>query len=497
MSGAAIRAKAFRRVPVWADDLLTAAVVFALYAGALGAGLVWDDLLTAAPPTGLRAALSPHHGQYYRPLVMLSFALDRALWGANAPIGMHLTNVASHALVAIVLRHLSHALGFSRATALAAALVFAAHPVQSEAVTYVSGRTDILAALFVLLAILTWRRARRTVDLFALATALLTLAALCCKEAAIGLPLVLASRTVDPGPGHPRPLLPLGCAAAWLVGWTRLGGLGLRIDGLGDRLPAIGVAAADYLGLLVFPGDLHLERFTAVTEWNARAIGSWTAVVGVAIALLMEARRVRGGRLYLLLALVTYLPVSGVLPVYPQIADRWLFTPEHFLYLPLLGIAPVVVAAGAMRCPTRLRPAACAAVLLLWGATVVDRNRDWIDEETLFIHTLRYAPPVGRVWFNLGNIQLGRGNLDAAATLFEAALIRSPTDPAIHLNLGIARHRLGDLAAAESHYREALSHAPTRPKALHGLAAVLASRGDVDGARALLEGRARARERAE
>ncbi len=495
MQDAAIRVHVPRGVPAWADDLLVAAALFAVYAGALGAGLVWDDLLTAAAPTGLRAALWPHPGLYYRPLVMLSFAFDRALWGAYAPIGMHLTNVASHALVAILLRHLTRALGFSRATALAAAFVFAAHPVQSEAVTYVSGRTDILAALFVLLAILAWRRARRTADLFAVAAALLTLAALFCKEAAIGLPIIFASRAVDPGPRHPRPLLPVACAAVWLVAWARFGGMSLRVDGISDRLPAIGVAATTYLGLLLYPAHLHLERFTAVTGWTVRALASWMAIIGVTIALFVESRRVRGGRLYLLLALLTYIPVSGVLPVYPQIADRWLFTPEHFLYLPLLGIAPIVVAAAAVRCPKRLRAtarAAVAAVVLMWGAVVVDRNHDWIDEETLFVHTLRYTPPVARVWFNLGNHRLARGDLDAAATLFDAALLRSPTDPAIHLNLGITRHRLGDIAAAERHYREALSHDPTRPQAIHGLAAVLASRGDIDGARALLDRQARA-----
>jgi predicted aspartyl protease len=71
-----------------------------LYANALSNGLVWDDRLTAlhaAAHPG--AALTERTGSYYRPLVMLSFALDARLWGGS-PAGFHLTNVACHVAVA-------------------------------------------------------------------------------------------------------------------------------------------------------------------------------------------------------------------------------------------------------------------------------------------------------------------------------------------------------------------------------------------------------------
>ena len=57
----------------------------ALYAGTLWNGFVWDDLLTAVPPRPLGEALTQRTGIYYRPLVMLSFALDRAVWATCRP----------------------------------------------------------------------------------------------------------------------------------------------------------------------------------------------------------------------------------------------------------------------------------------------------------------------------------------------------------------------------------------------------------------------------
>ena len=139
------------------------AVGLALYAGTLWNGFVWDDLLTAVPSRPLGEVLTQRTGMYYRPLVMLSFALDRAVWG-DLPAGFHLTNLLLHVAAAGLLATLAAAVGLGAGASLAAALVFLAHPVQSEAVTYVSGRTDVLCALFALLGFLAWRRrpTRRT-----------------------------------------------------------------------------------------------------------------------------------------------------------------------------------------------------------------------------------------------------------------------------------------------------------------------------------------------
>jgi tetratricopeptide (TPR) repeat protein len=176
---------------------------------------------------------------------------------------------------------------------------------------------------------------------------------------------------------------------------------------------------------------------------------------------------------------LAYLPVAGIVPVYPAIADRALFTPEHFLYLPLLGLVPLVVGALTAAWPPRLSraaPALLAAVVLIWGAIVVDRNRDWRDEETLFRHTLGYDPPSARVWFNMGNLALAAGRLEEAERLYAAALAREPRDGAAHLNLGITLQRQGRRDAAAEHYRAAITADPTLVEAQRALAALVSGR---------------------
>src|SRR5205085_7967194 len=106
----------------------------------------------------------------YRPLRDISHAFDFAMWGENAA-GFHLTNVLIHLsntlLVFALIRRLAGDLG----VAFVAALVFAVHPIQTDAVTYISGRRDILFSLFYLLSFYCYlnyraRGARRDFGLF-------------------------------------------------------------------------------------------------------------------------------------------------------------------------------------------------------------------------------------------------------------------------------------------------------------------------------------------
>jgi protein O-mannosyl-transferase len=447
----------------WLRLVAVAALAGALYGPTLGNDLVWDDRLTAAAPADPGTILFHATGAYYRPVVMLSFAADRYLWH-GAAAGFHATNVVCHVAVGWLVGAWALALGAGGGTSLAAALVFVAHPVQTEAVAYVSGRTDILCALFVLLGLLAWRRARAPADGFACAATTAFVLALLSKESAILVPLALLLPGAHPAPRPPRPVLPLAASGVWLLLWAMRGGPGIHLGGVEARLGAIAVTAVEYLRLLVWPSDLHLERFTPVAGWSAPGVAAaWLVVAAAAATLAAAAVRVPGGPVLLGVAVLAYLPVSGVVPVYPAIADRALFAAEHFLYLPLVGLAPLVTGAVAAAWPARfgrMAPAVVAALLAAWGVVVTDRVGDWHDEETLFRDTLRYAPPAGRVWFDLGNLRLAAGDLAEARTLYEAAIARDPRDAAAHLNLGIVLQRLGRRADAEAQYRRALALDP-------------------------------------
>ena len=227
------------------------------YAGALRGALVWDDRIHIAGNASVTEArwgelLARPVGDYYRPVVFASFALEHAIHGGSAG-KLHATNVALHVIAAWLFLAALLAMGAngrSGAGAVWAALIFALHPVQTEAVTYISGRTDLLAAIFSLATLILYARARAwTGGAPRLAPAVGALAcfalALGAKESAILLPLTLLAgdRVFDRRTGrsparHLIALLPILILAAAYAAWRAHLGAGLVTLGEPAEIPA-------------------------------------------------------------------------------------------------------------------------------------------------------------------------------------------------------------------------------------------------------------------
>jgi hypothetical protein len=199
-----------RRSEASAPAVLAVAVLLA-YFNALTGAFQFDDynVIVQNPAVHSVAAwLDSMPG--IRPLLKFSYALNWTLH--SGPFGFHLFNVVVHAINAVLVYQLLRALIEQRTEAhwgpFAGALLFALHPVQTEAVTYISGRSVCLMALFYLCSVLTWLRAERRAHPAAwrALSAGLFGAALLVKETAVTLPfalLLLDARccSVRPGTG--------------------------------------------------------------------------------------------------------------------------------------------------------------------------------------------------------------------------------------------------------------------------------------------------------
>jgi tetratricopeptide (TPR) repeat protein len=431
---------------------------------ALRNDLVWDDRIHILENPAVREAhwgeiATQPVGSYYRPVVFATFALEARAMGVAPPV-FHATNLALHALVAILLFCAASSLGAGSGAALAGSLLFALHPLQSEAVLYVSGRTDVLGAAFALAALWLHLRSAGWRGAPALRHARVG-AALCfglslgCKESAAALPLAFAVGDRMFASGRRGPLA--GLLRLWpyvlvlvaYAGWrASLPGVGLALAGPSDataRIATALAALADYARLLVLPVGLHLERFTSSEPlWRPLA---GLSLLGLALAGAWRARPEI--RFWLAWAVFAYLPTSNLVPVYPGLPPGVAFAPEHFLYLPLTGLSMALALAAAPRLGPRVVAAGLTAVLVVFVLILHDRARDWHDEETLYTHTLAYAPESARVRLNLGNLLLSRGETERAASEFEAGLAYHPDDADLLTNAGIVWTSLGRFEAAE------------------------------------------------
>jgi len=434
----------FRRHAALVVAVLVAVLACAVYANALRNGYAIDDeYIVFRNPTVhdfrhnlhqlLLGSYWPNSVELYRPVTIFAFALNWELTGSSAA-WMHAVNALLHALATVLVIRLVLRLGGGLPAAAAAGAVFAVHPVHVEAVSWLVGRAEILATIFVLLACLLYLADRPPPALRIAGLAALYLVALGAKESAVTLPALLllldALRTRAERIPAWRVLvrnLPLMAALTVVLGIF----LYLRHLALGET---VGTAPAPYLRGL--PTDVRLA--TAVRlwpehlrlllwprdlspEWGPDVIkpvgfGSplvWLgAVVGLALAAAawVSWRRDRWIAAAILWVAITLFPVSQIpFPVGVMIAERT-------FYLVSVGLAflfPPLVAALAKERP-RVRQAAAAVLALLvalggWRTWI--RNPVWQSSISVFNSMVDEHPNLWWVEWKAGQLlaRSGRG----------------------------------------------------------------------------------------
>ncbi len=143
--------------------IVIALLGFTVYLNSLGNAFIWDDTQLVCNNAYIRSwgflpqIFSQHLGagagsrySFYRPLQLITYVWDYSLWGLN-PAGYHLTNVLCHIFAALCLYWLVLILFRDTLLSFLTALLFIVHPVLTEAVTYISGRADPLAFIFIML----------------------------------------------------------------------------------------------------------------------------------------------------------------------------------------------------------------------------------------------------------------------------------------------------------------------------------------------------------
>ncbi|HYC00998.1 MAG TPA: tetratricopeptide repeat protein [Candidatus Limnocylindrales bacterium] len=446
--------------------VLPAILAALLYLPSLRNPLVWDDELhvPAAATAPAAELIRPAPGQYARPMVMVSYAAQARLGGAS-PAALHLFNATIHGAAVALLALLLLRLGAAVPVAAAASILMAAHPLCSAAVAYVSGRTDLLAALFLLAALHVALAERRSGPALAAAgaAALCLLSALSKESGVMAGPAVAAlwwHRAWRGRAEHSRPWV----AVAALIA----SGAGLFLVWPGDavsaavppwlRLRAAGTTLAILLRLTLWPGDLHLDRLTPTGGGGAALLGLAfvVAAAGVAAAFL---RRPTAPRLAAVLAVLLYLPVCGLIPVHPRIAEHLIFTGEQFAYLPLAPLSALAAGALARWLPVQQRGAIVVASALVlaaaWTPAVLARQHQLADAESVYRTTLAYSPSP-RACFNLGNLHLARAQHAQAAAVYERCVRIAPHDAQAHGQLAIAYQHLRRDEDARRAYERAI-----------------------------------------
>lgn len=478
--------------------LLVLLTAVAVYANSLANGFAYDDdwIIVRNPrvhdAADLRSIwLTPYWPSFgdllglYRPLTIFGFALQWAIVG-DAPWLFHLTSIVLHAAVCIVGYYLL-AEFVPRGAALLGALVFAVHPIHTEAVANVVGQAELIAALAVLAACVLWlRRAADAPVGWARTAALAGLyaAGLLAKEHAIVLPGLLVAldlargRIGRPDPGARHTALTHGdrsatparhgyvVAALRPMAWlfvVAIAYLVIRLQVLGSlagsdpgpslpylredvRLLTALRAWPEFARLLIWPFDLSADYSPGVvlpadSITPMIALGFLLLVGTVALALLTP--RVPRAGLSAAWFLVSILPASNLLfPIGVLLAERTLYLPSFAVALAAAfawqGLTESTVAKATARAPRRMALYAVpvAAFLGLMAARTVQRNPDWADVDAVMLALLRDHPESYRAQWSAAVRSAEAGDTRSAEEHWALAYAMWPRDPQMLAELG-------------------------------------------------------------
>ena len=427
------------RTDTTAVAVIVVAVLLA-YFNALGAAFQFDDFNVivdnpAVHSVGGWVASMPG----IRPLLKLSYALNWSL--QPAPFGFHLFNVAVHALNAVLVYHLLRKLvsvnGQGSWAPLVGALLFALHPVQTEAVTYVSGRSVSLMASFYLASLLAGLRAREGAAVqWSMFSAALFGLALLVKESAITLPLalLLIDWYRDRGEAGARArVLRLRwhfLVVAFAIGvmlasptYRHMLDVSLSVRGILDNLLTQANAVCYLAMQLVLPWRMNVDPDLPVaTGMSVGLLLECALLVGV---ILFALRRLRA-RAWLAFAILWFvmllLPTNSFVPRLDVANDRQ-------LYLAFIG---VFFWAGLgvdwLRRPNHVRLAAgvATAVLLVLAIATVQHNAIYGSAVAFWEDTLEKSPGKARVANNLGFAYQQAGRYAEAKLAYQQAIDADP-----------------------------------------------------------------------
>ncbi len=361
----------------------------------------------------------------YRWVRTFSYAVDYAIWGLN-PIGYHLSNLLYNTLTVLVVLWMTRRLTGNYIMSFVTAFAFALHPIHTEAVSYLSGRRDILSALFYLLGFLAYLKGRETGGTRCYVGAVLCyLLGISAKEMAITLPFLIFAyeilRDIHEERDSSVPTGVLFCRSLrknlqhfkWVILFSALllagylyiilflehaSGMvttkGIKWWG-GDpvsNFTTVFTVVAAYVKKLLFPVVLRFDyRMTPLYHsfLDVSVLLSMALILGLLLFSFLVMRRHRLVTFAVWFFFITLLPVMQIIPHHMLMA-------EHYLYLPSYGFCLL----GGLLADRVYRLRTQVFLLFLSGFLVgsfyfvrtVDRNRDWLDTFALTAEGLRHDP---------------------------------------------------------------------------------------------------------
>lgn len=464
-------------------------LTLAVFSISLSNDFVWDDYLNIVDnraiqsPDGLSQIFSREYltspaelarlssdnvgfGELtYRPVATMTLLLDYRLWGLN-PFGFHLTNLLIHVLNVLMVFILAEQLLDRRTFAFVAALIFAVHPIQGEAVMVASFREDLLALLFFLSAFLLYVKYQENRRLVGYIGSLAAYGlAVFSKEMAVSLPIILFVYDkffVVPvtGVGQRRFLKNylgyIAVAAFYLWIWS--GPMGLADRGAGAHifdnlyvhvLTMIKVVGVYFVWLLSGTGihpTLPDQNFYAF-GWNEPGVIGGMVLLGVCFFLVAyfkkDRRTISFGLLFFFIALG---PVLNIIPIENLMAARYLYLPSVGFFMAFTALVGNLLQ-GRVKLSRQGSRLAVSGLVLFYAFNTVAQGYHLSNELSFRLQMQKYYPDNPRIYIAIAGAYHRLGRYDETLAYFSKARTLDPGNPIIYLDMAELYLNVGEKEA--------------------------------------------------
>ena len=445
----------------WQQAALLAGITFAVFSATLSADFVYDarmQILTGDfihdwrnwPAVLTGRVLGMDVLDFNRPAMLASLMIDSAVWGRD-PFGYHLTSVLMHVvnviLVWLVIGEMTGGEGGTNQVLapLLAALVFAVHPIVTEAVCEPTFREDLLVALCTLAALVLAMRHDPATPGFDTRRAIgctgLCLVAIASKEAGIVAPMLLAASWWLFHRGEPGRFWAITIGSAKLIVFAFLAARFLlepspsSIFESRPEYPGGSLAQAMLIEprILALYAQLVLVPVNLCADYGLASLAHLPLPVAlgllaaIAVAGAIAARHDRRLLFAYCMIVLPILPVANLIPIYRAAADR-------YLYLPMAGVAIVVACLldapwliGRETLRQRIL-AGCIAVVAVLGMACIERQTVWASSLALWGDSYRKNPGSVTTATGLGEALREAGRLPEAEQFTREAIRLSKSE---------------------------------------------------------------------
>lgn len=408
-------------------------------------------------------------GLFYRPMIYFSFILDTMI-KSDSYVIYHFTNIFLHCLNGYLVYAILKKLDYKQGLAWGSALFFTVHPVLTQAVVWIPGRTDSLLALNVFVSFLSFvyfvsnkNPVAGLIHIVFLGLALLT------KETAVALPVACLAFLIFYVKPRPSKKFHMACCLTWvamIVGYFYIRqsilvekseiSLSFAIDSVWGNLPAI----IGYVGKIFLP--VNLSVLPVLKDINL--LYGWMGMVLLAVAIAWPNKKDYSKIFFALIWFVIF--------ILPSLVGSFL-KHEYRVYIPLFGMIILILELNVLQnCWQRFRRLTVGSTIVLFLLMFIQTwtySQNYQSHYPFWENAVKTSPHSPLAHRNLGAMYFLDKEYDKAEQQFLAALKLNPKESMVYNNLGLIYEHKGKLRQAETAYLKEIVNNPNYDTAYYNL----------------------------